>query len=86
MSNLMPEVTKLETGKATLQISFHLALNHMHGAFGRYFLYTWPVASVPRGMKIPQGHFHTGNRSVILAWLKAKELNRGSGYHGQGRK
>lgn len=86
MSNPMPEVTKLETGKATLQISFHLALNHMHGAFVRYFLYTCPVASVPRGMKIPQEHFHTGNRSAIFAWLKAIELNRGNGYHSQGRK
>lgn len=37
MSNHMPEVTKLEMGKATLQISFHLALNHMHGAFVLYF-------------------------------------------------
>lgn len=38
MSNHMPEVTKLEMGKATLQISFHLALNHMHSAFVLYFL------------------------------------------------
>lgn len=60
MSNYMPEVTKLELDKTMLQISFHLALNHMHSAYVLSFLYTCPVASVPRGMEISQEHFTKG--------------------------